>query len=420
MLMSVTGSARAANTPLMRQVEKIAASPILHGSDALCRLLRYLAYEAIENPGASIKEYRIATEVFGRSQEFDPKLDSTVRVQTGRLRSKLAEYYSTLGSRDEFLIEVPKGAYLLLFHSRNDRGNVAPAVVSTTPAPAQPRNHNWMILAGAALAVVAGFVLLWARYATPAANWRTMLKAEGIQGSDLTILGHFWGAFCKDDDGPIVVYSNAEFIGRPESGMRYLQPSDPKNAILDHYTGVGEVMAMHDIDYVFSGLHSALRVKRGRLLTFDDAQSNDLIFVGSPSENLTLRDLPITQDFVFRRSTAPGHSGDLTIVNVHPQPGEPLGFMANPELPVREDYAVMSMIRNKRHTVLILAGASTFGTQAAVEFVCNPDRLKELLQRVSGRSDQNIRPFEAVLRVTVSKGVPIASKIETLHILKVS
>ncbi|MGH9692637.1 MAG: helix-turn-helix domain-containing protein, partial [Bryobacteraceae bacterium] len=289
---------RTANTPLMRQVEKIAASPILHGSDALCRLLRYLATEAIENPGTSTKEYRIATEVFGRSHEFDPKIDSTVRVQTGRLRSKLAEYYSTLGSRDAFLIEIPKGAYLLSFHARNELESGAPAAVAVAQVAAQPRIQTWMILSGAALAVVTAFVLLWARYATPAANWRTMLKAEGIQGADLTTLKHFWGGFCLDSDGPIVVYSNAEFIGRPESGMRYLQPSDPKDAILDHYTGVGEVMAMHDIDYVFSGLHSALRVKRGRLLTFDDAQSNDLIFVGSPSENLVLRDLPITQDFV--------------------------------------------------------------------------------------------------------------------------
>jgi hypothetical protein len=338
-------------------------------------------------------------------------------VQTGRLRSKLAEYYSTLGSKDELLIEVPKGAYQLLFHSREGVENGTPVAADIIPIRDPSRNHAWLIVA---LVIVAGFMLLWTHYATSASNWHKMLKAEGIQGSDLTTLQHFWGRFCRDDDGPIVVYSNAEFIGRPESGMRYLQPSDPKNAILDHYTGVGEVMAMHDIDYVFSGLHSALRVKRGRLLTFDDAQSNDLIFVGSPSENLTLRDFPITQDFIFRRSTAPGHSGDLTIVNIHPQPGEPLTFMANPELPVTEDYAVMGMVRNKRHAVLILAGATTFGTQAAVEFVCNPDRLKELLQRVSGRSDENIRPFEAVIRVQVSKGVPISSKIEALHVLKVS
>ena len=47
--------------------------------------------------------YQIATELFGRPSDFDPRLDSTVRVQTGRLRSKLAEYYAGPGDRD------PKG-----------------------------------------------------------------------------------------------------------------------------------------------------------------------------------------------------------------------------------------------------------------------------------------------------------------------
>ena len=127
MLMAVTGTLQAANAPLLLQIEKIAASPVLHGSDALCKLLRYLAHEAIENPGIPIKEYRIATEVFGRPREFDPKLDSTVRVQTGRLRSKLGEYFSTLGTGDNFLVEIPKGAYLLTFHPREIPAIATPA-----------------------------------------------------------------------------------------------------------------------------------------------------------------------------------------------------------------------------------------------------------------------------------------------------
>ncbi len=47
---------------------------------------------ALEHPGMSIKEYQIAAELFGRPTDFDPHLDVTVRVQAGRLRSKLAEF----------------------------------------------------------------------------------------------------------------------------------------------------------------------------------------------------------------------------------------------------------------------------------------------------------------------------------------
>ena len=83
------------STAEIAQIEKLIGSLTLHGSESLCKLLRYLAERAMDQPGIPVKEYQIATEVFGRPRNFDPRLDSTVRVQTGRLRAKLQEYYST-------------------------------------------------------------------------------------------------------------------------------------------------------------------------------------------------------------------------------------------------------------------------------------------------------------------------------------
>src|SRR5271165_6243367 len=103
--MGVTGPLSSASEALQLHVQKITSSTLLGNSDALCRLLRFLAAEAIDNPGVAIKEYRIATELFHRPQEFDPKLDSTVRVQTARLRAKLTEYYTAEGATDEWFVE---------------------------------------------------------------------------------------------------------------------------------------------------------------------------------------------------------------------------------------------------------------------------------------------------------------------------
>ena len=52
---------------------------------------------------------------FGRSAQFDSHTDSTVRVQAGRLRTKLAEYYSTEGVDDPVIVKLPKGSYFLVF-----------------------------------------------------------------------------------------------------------------------------------------------------------------------------------------------------------------------------------------------------------------------------------------------------------------
>ena len=45
---------------------------------------------------------------------------------------------------------------------------------------------------------------------------------------------------------PWLIFSNAAFVGRPETGMRYYNSAeDAKRQIWDHYTGVGEVLAVH-------------------------------------------------------------------------------------------------------------------------------------------------------------------------------
>lgn len=52
----------------------------------------------------------------------------------------------------------------------------------------------------------------------------------------------------------------------PETGMRYYNGrEDAKSTVYDHYTGVGEVFAVHCLDEVFAGLGRHIRVKRGNL-----------------------------------------------------------------------------------------------------------------------------------------------------------
>ena len=74
-------------------------------------LLEYLL--AAERQGASRPpdQRRIAIDVFGRDELFDPTCDAIVRVEIGRLRNKLREYYATEGVDDHVLIDVPLGRY---------------------------------------------------------------------------------------------------------------------------------------------------------------------------------------------------------------------------------------------------------------------------------------------------------------------
>jgi hypothetical protein len=400
----------------------LCASDLLHGSESLCKLLRYLSEQSIDHPGAPVKEYQIATEVFKRPPNFDPRMDSTVRVQTGRLRSKLAEYYARADAEDAWVIEIPKGSYSIAFQPRTSAPQIemqpAAPPMETTAVIAAPRaNQAWMVAvvtlsALLAISVIAQIVMFMNR-----PNNRTVNRPDAPAA-----LVTFWNYFIDSPDEPLVVFSNAEFVGRPETGMHYYNAqNDRPQPILDHYTGVGEVLGMHELDRVFTLLHHTLRVKRGRLLTMDDAKNSDLIFVGSPSENLSLREIPTTQDFVFRRVQDGPRRGDLSIVNVHPKSDEQKVFLSTAQLPLTEDYAVVGLVPglSPSRWVLVLAGLTTLGTQAAVEYVSRANTVEDLLRQMQPAvTGGNVPPFEAVLEVKVSGGVPVHSAVVALHVMK--
>lgn len=366
----------------------------------------------------ALKEYQIATEVLGRPPGFDPQSDSTVRVQAGRLRVKLTEYYSHDGANDPILVEIPKGSYVLSFHLRGK-----PDALGAPPAPrlevvekksgAQPSNRRWIIALGSLSMLLALSVATIAYLLS-----RDRTQATAVQPVP-AVYQIFWNRFVTGPQEPLVVFSNGNFVGRPETGMRYFKPgSDTGAFVLDHYTGVGEVLAIHQLDRVFSILNRPLRVKRGALFTLDDAKNNDLIFVGSPSENLTLLDIPGTREFIFRRLDSGPRKGDLAVINVHPQKGEPSNFLATPaNQSTVEDYAVVALLPglDPSRSILILAGNSTFGTQAAVEYVCREDSIKDLLRRLNVTKIGDLKPFEALLHVKIAHGVPVVEDLVALR-----
>jgi hypothetical protein len=390
---------------------------VLHGSESLCKLLRYLAKHALDHPGTPIKEYQIATEVFGRSADFDPQLDSMVRVQAGRLRGKLAEYYSANGADDAITVELPKGTYVLSFHHHAlaRRPHVSPSTETVSQALRPGNSERKWIAASISLGVLvlaAGVTilgLLWSRNSAQAGTSELAPAAFRV----------FWNGFVSGQEEPWVIFSNAAFVGRPETGMRYYDTTKDKGSfILDHYTGVGEVLAVHELDRVFGLLHRQIRVKRGSLFSLDDAKNNNLIFIGSPFENLTLLEIPGTQEFLFRRMASGPRKGEEAIINVHPQPGESKEYFPSAgNAPLTEDYAVVGLVKglNPSQAVLILAGTTTLGTQAAVEYVCRQSSVEELLLRLPVSQAGQLKPFEAVIRVKVTRGVPVGTELVALR-----
>jgi hypothetical protein len=419
--MAVTRTFAAGPDQFFQQIDNIIKSHSLRGSESLCKLLQYLAKQSLYHPDAPLKEYQIATEVYGRRADFDPQSDSTIRVQAGRLRLKLAEYYAGEGAADLVVVRIPKGSYHLTFEARTidpqpramPPREVVPAGGAVATVPARWRIVAVMLLAGLIVSLVALGSLLWNR--KPSETATAAPVAPRAAGS----LAAFWRPFTSADEEPWVIFSNAAFVGRPETGMRYYNSrNDSKSTVYDHYTGVGEVLAIHALDDAFGTLGRRLRVKRGSLFTLDDVKNNNLIFVGSPSENLSLLDIAGTQEFVFQRVASGPRRGDLSIVSKHPQPGEAGTYLASPSnVAMTEDYSVIGLMPGigSGQYVMILAGTTTFGTQGAVEFVCRQDSAEKLLRAIPNASGGSIKPFEALVRVKIARGVPVGTELVAMR-----
>jgi hypothetical protein len=280
-------------------------------------------------------------------------------------------------------------------------------VVETIPA--RWRAAFIVVLVGLVTSLIVLGSLLWNRRGPePAMAAPSAQRAAGP-------LAAFWRPFASGEEEPWVIFSNAAFVGRPETGMRYYNSrQDSKATVYDHYTGVGEVLAIHALDDAFGSLGRRIRVKRGSLFTLDDVKNNNLIFVGSPSENLSLLDIPNTQEFVFQRVASGPRQGDLSIVSKHPKPGEAGTYLASPSgASLTEDYSVVGLIpgTGSGRYVMILAGTTTFGTQGAVEFVCRQESVEKLLHEIPGAGAGPIKPFEALVRVKIARGVPVETEL---------
>ena len=78
-----------------------------------------------------------------------------------------------------------------------------------------------------------------------------------------------------------------------------------------------------------------------------------------------------------------------------------------------EDYALVGLVPGlaPERSVLILAGTTTFGTQAAAEYVSRLNSVEDLLTRVTGSKTGSLKSFEAVLHVKVARGVPVEAEL---------
>jgi hypothetical protein len=85
---------------VLQQLKRILADKRFAAAERTAAFLQYVVDKTLAGTTAEIKEIVIATDLYQRTSDYDPKVDSMVRVEATRLRSKLTNYYQEQGSRD--------------------------------------------------------------------------------------------------------------------------------------------------------------------------------------------------------------------------------------------------------------------------------------------------------------------------------
>jgi TolB-like protein len=83
--------------------------------------LRFITEETLAGRGSDLSGYTIALKVFGKPRDFDAGNDPLVRVEAGRVRSRLHEYYAAIGGEDAVRIVLRRGSYVPVFRADRPR-----------------------------------------------------------------------------------------------------------------------------------------------------------------------------------------------------------------------------------------------------------------------------------------------------------
>ena len=141
------------------QLARLLATAAFASSLRRGQLLRYLVERALAGEGDGINEYAIGLDVFEKPASFDPRIESIVRNEAGRLRQKLKDYYAESGRQDRVLIELPPRGYKPAFVFRQPEAALIPDHPTGPTRVSRPRKPLRILLPG--LLIAALMVGLW-------------------------------------------------------------------------------------------------------------------------------------------------------------------------------------------------------------------------------------------------------------------
>lgn len=436
----------------LAQLERILHSRAIEGSENLKSFLKYVVLKSVEESEDNLKEYTIATEVFGRSDNFSPKSDSVVRVQASRLRRKLKDYYATEGKADKILLELPKGHYHPVFsfikgkekphpisklaqENEIDRSHI-PGAATASPTENASKNRSPII----ALGIVVGVMTIVVAFLGISNRSLRQQILDLPSQNRAEKFDPVWQPFLNNTDRTLLILSNptvyrftnpkdADILIEKSITLTHEQIDHINKAVgdkfmirnshgrlilsTDEYTGMGEAIGLARITDIFRTAGRSPLLKQSRTVSPEDLKNHNVILLGSVWVNEWSGKLPIKEDFTYTQNA--------TIKNNNPHPGEELEYSPkfDSEGKLVEDYGLITVKPNisYKNIVMVVAGIHSEGTEAAAEYATSSDYLKNFNDRLLQMANLSGPPryYQALLKVAVDNGIPTTISLITIH-----
>lgn len=390
------------------QVRRILSDPLFHNSRRYSDMLAYIVDRTLDRQYDCLKERVIGYEVFERPADYDPSVDSIVRVAAAEIRKRLSRYYHESGRDHELRIELPTRSYVAEFKLPGPAVQELPIrsvqSIEEQPVPREQtsinRKHGLRNRHIYIVVAVAASILIFASWA-----------AQHIFGPARAI-DKFWAPVLNSPGPTLIALGSPVWIksspaagnaapGSPEPGIPFFQ-------FITHQVNfpLADLSAASAITTFLArrGEDSVIRLSDST--TLSDLRGNPLIVLGSFPNEWALR-LGDNLPFQFRHDAGLQWIEDTS----HPADRTWMVNMRSPYEQVTSEYALITraMDQTTGQWWIGIGGVTVLGTNAAQQMMTDPKEMTAFVAQLPQGWER--KHLQVVIEVKMVKGSPGASRI---------
>jgi hypothetical protein len=369
---------------VLEELARVLASGYFNASHRCCKFLTYSVHYVLDaRPPEDLKERVVGIEVFQKAADYDTAQDNIVRVTANEVRKRLAQYYGDGHPKTNPTISLPIGSYIVCFQWTAEESSMAkPNTGEDRPAPSSVEKIPVPQVRGLGFGwKIALFCILMLAVLVTAAVYRNQHTEDPVQ--------RVWSPFL-DSRYPIAICISEPLAFRPASGGSSLQgPPDHMVSMQGQLVGMGDTHALTNIVRVLSSKNKEWELYGESTMPSQVLFDRPTILIGI-YDNKWTPELMNNPRFYF-------DSGGKNEIYDRSNPGVKWTVRVPGDWKVAEDYAIALRFNSPRtgQPVLVIAGVSTFGTEAAGDFISNPRLLAEAFHNAPKNWDK--KNFEFVL-----------------------